>query len=172
VSLFITYRKSLLFGSVSVTKILDSSTATLTRYIEMILNAIFNSATQCPTVLRFALRQLWINTGNQFKQPEHYVSMRAHYTCVCLCLFARMSVLYINGKQKNWSQFLLISCSQEAPYLAVTSFIFLRFFVPAILSPKLFALRDYHADHRIERTLKLIAKVQGVCLCVYICFYM
>ena len=49
---------------------------------------------------------------------------------------------------------------QDIPYIAVTSFIFLRFFVPAILSPKLFALRDYHADQRTERTLKLVAKVQ------------
>ncbi|XP_065890175.1 rasGAP-activating-like protein 1 isoform X2 [Dysidea avara] len=106
-------------SSSSITKILNSSAAALTRYVEMILNAIFSSATQCPSVLRVVLRQLWINTANQFKQPEHY----------------------------------------EVPYLAVTSFIFLRFFVPAILSPKLFALRDYHADHRTERTLKLIAKV-------------
>jgi len=62
-------------SSSSITKILNSSAATLTRYVEMILNAIFNSATQCPSVLRVVLRQLWINTANQFKQPEHYVSV-------------------------------------------------------------------------------------------------
>jgi len=114
----------------------------------MILNAIFNSATQCPSVLRVVLRQLWINTENQFKQPEHYVS-------VCECVVCGLQLYGARAK----SAFLSFSCSQEVPYLAVTSFIFLRFFVPAILSPKLFALRDYHADHRTERTLKLIAKV-------------
>ena len=52
--------------------------------------------------------------------------------------------------------------SQDVPYLAVTGFLFLRFFVPAILSPKLFALREEHSDQRTERTLKLIAKVTHV----------
>ena len=54
---------------------------------------------------------------------------------------------------------------QDVPYLAITGFLFLRFFVPAILSPKLFALREEHSDQRSERTLKFIAKVT-VCVCV------
>ena len=50
--------------------------------------------------------------------------------------------------------------TQDVPYLAITGFLFLRFFVPAVLSPKLFSVRDEHPDQRTERTLKLIAKVQ------------
>uniref|UniRef100_A0A8C7YJM8 RAS protein activator like 1 n=1 Tax=Oryzias sinensis TaxID=183150 RepID=A0A8C7YJM8_9TELE len=37
-------------------------------------------------------------------------------------------------------------------------FFFLRFFAPAILTPKLFHLRDQHADTRTSRTLLLLAK--------------
>uniref|UniRef100_A0A4W3IPZ9 RAS p21 protein activator 4 n=1 Tax=Callorhinchus milii TaxID=7868 RepID=A0A4W3IPZ9_CALMI len=44
-------------------------------------------------------------------------------------------------------------------YVAVTSFLCLRFFSPAIMSPKLFYLRDKHADARTSRTLLLLAKV-------------
>ena len=54
--------------------------------------------------------------------------------------------------------------SQNVPYLAVSGFLFLRFFVPAVLSPKLFALREEHPDQRTERTLKLLAKV---CVSLY-----
>ena len=62
-------------------------------------------------------------------------------------------------------EFLCHCLAQDVPYLAITGFLFLRFFVPAILSPKLFAVRDEHPDQRTERTLKLLAKV-GLCLCI------
>ena len=62
--------------------------------------------------------------------------------CVCVCVFFYLFVLV-----------------QDVPYLAITGFLFLRFFVPAILSPKLFAVKDEHPDQKTERTLKLIAKV-------------
>lgn len=59
---------------------------------------------------------------------------------------------------------LLVPLSQDIPYTAISSFIFLRFFIPAILSPKLFSLRELHPDQRTERTLKLVSKV-----CVSVC---
>ncbi|GCB73009.1 hypothetical protein scyTo_0002299 [Scyliorhinus torazame] len=43
-------------------------------------------------------------------------------------------------------------------YIAVTSFLCLRFFSPAIMSPKLFYLCPKHADARTSRTLLLLAK--------------
>lgn len=55
----------------------------------------------------------------------------------------------------------LVPLSQDIPYIAISSFIFLRFFIPAILSPKLFSLREHHPDQRTERTLKLVAKVSS-----------
>lgn len=47
-------------------------------------------------------------------------------------------------------------------YLAISGFLFLRFFAPAILTPKLFDLRDQHADPQTSRSLLLLAKVQAV----------
>uniref|UniRef100_A0A8C0EMC2 Ras GTPase-activating protein 4 n=1 Tax=Bubo bubo TaxID=30461 RepID=A0A8C0EMC2_BUBBB len=43
-------------------------------------------------------------------------------------------------------------------FVAVTSFLCLRFFSPAIMTPKLFHLRETHADARTSRTLLLLAK--------------
>ncbi|XP_044285880.1 ras GTPase-activating protein 4B isoform X5 [Varanus komodoensis] len=52
---------------------------------------------------------------------------------------------------------------QSLKFIAVTSFLCLRFFSPAIMSPKLFHLREKHADARASRALLLLAKaVQNV----------
>lgn len=48
---------------------------------------------------------------------------------------------------------------QDVKYLATSGFLFLRFFAPAILTPKLFDLRDQHADPQTSRSLLLLAKV-------------
>ncbi|KAB0392494.1 hypothetical protein E2I00_015571, partial [Balaenoptera physalus] len=51
----------------------------------------------------------------------------------------------------------------NVPFIAVTSFLCLRFISPAIMAPKLFHLRERHADARTSRTLLLLAKaVQNV----------
>ncbi|XP_052544808.1 ras GTPase-activating protein 4-like isoform X2 [Tympanuchus pallidicinctus] len=47
---------------------------------------------------------------------------------------------------------------QHTQFVAVTSFLCLRFFSPAIMTPKLFHLRETHADARTSRTLLLLAK--------------
>uniref|UniRef100_A0A8C2Q6F5 RAS p21 protein activator 3 n=1 Tax=Cyprinus carpio TaxID=7962 RepID=A0A8C2Q6F5_CYPCA len=46
----------------------------------------------------------------------------------------------------------------DVRYTAVSSFIFLRFFAPAILSPNLFHLRPHHPDPYTSRTLTLVSK--------------
>ncbi|XP_009274638.1 PREDICTED: rasGAP-activating-like protein 1 [Aptenodytes forsteri] len=47
---------------------------------------------------------------------------------------------------------------EEVRYFSISGFLFLRFFAPAILTPKLFSLREQHADTRTGRTLLLLAK--------------
>lgn len=58
----------------------------------------------------------------------------------------------------------LTCCSsrQDVKYLAISGFLFLRFFAPAILTPKLFDLRDQHADPQTSRSLLLLARVPAV----------
>ncbi|XP_063564122.1 LOW QUALITY PROTEIN: ras GTPase-activating protein 4-like [Gorilla gorilla gorilla] len=52
---------------------------------------------------------------------------------------------------------------ENVPFIAVTSFLCLRSFSPAIMSPKLFHLRERHADARTSGTPLLLAKaVQNV----------
>lgn len=47
---------------------------------------------------------------------------------------------------------------EDSTYTAVSGFLFLRFYAPAILGPKLFGLRDNHADKNVSRTLTILAK--------------
>ena len=66
------------------------------------------------------------------------------------------------------NELIIILLFQELQYMAVSSFVFLRFFVPAIMNPKLFYLNSNHPNMRISRTLMLCAKVyfisSGTCL--------
>ncbi|NXP42760.1 RASL2 protein, partial [Leiothrix lutea] len=47
---------------------------------------------------------------------------------------------------------------QEVGYFSISGFLFLRFFAPAVLTPKLFGLREQHAEPGTGRTLLLLAK--------------
>jgi hypothetical protein len=55
----------------------------------------------------------------------------------------------------------------DLKYSAVSGFIFLRFFGPAVLGPKLFGLRAEFGDATVSRTLTLAAKVLQVRACTH-----
>uniref|UniRef100_A0A6Q2WP71 RAS p21 protein activator 4 n=1 Tax=Esox lucius TaxID=8010 RepID=A0A6Q2WP71_ESOLU len=81
----------------------------------------------------------------------HAIVQSASYCPVALCqafqqLYRRVSKRYPEPEYR------------KVKFIAVTSFLCLRFFSPAIMSPKLFHLREKHADARTSRTLLLLAK--------------
>ncbi|XP_068065254.1 rasGAP-activating-like protein 1 isoform X3 [Anomalospiza imberbis] len=47
---------------------------------------------------------------------------------------------------------------EEVRYFSISGFLFLRFFAPAVLTPKLFGLWEQHAEPCTSRTLLLLAK--------------
>lgn len=45
-------------------------------YVDALMDAIFSSVSKCPSLLRLALRQLWLRVAEVFKEPEFMVSSR------------------------------------------------------------------------------------------------
>ncbi|KAK6192279.1 hypothetical protein SNE40_003776 [Patella caerulea] len=83
--------------------------------------------------------------------------MEAIYTSVDDCPL-KMRLVFRNLTQRvkeKWPE----TEHKDSPYQAVIGFIFLRFFAPAILSPKLFGLQDHHPNRKTSRTLTLLAKL-------------
>ncbi|XP_067270660.1 rasGAP-activating-like protein 1 isoform X3 [Pseudorasbora parva] len=105
-------------GSATEAEVRESSVGLLQTYLTSIMEAIVNSVSQCPPVMRVVFKQLHKRVEEQFPEPEN----------------------------------------EDVKYLAISGFFFLRLFAPAILTPKLFQLRDHHADTRTSRTLLLLAK--------------
>uniref|UniRef100_A0A8D2J533 RAS protein activator like 1 n=1 Tax=Varanus komodoensis TaxID=61221 RepID=A0A8D2J533_VARKO len=74
--------------------------------------------------------------------------------------FMRMAFKQLHKRVKD--HFVEVE-NQDIRYIAISGFLFLRFFAPAILTPKLFHLHDQHADPQTSRTLLLLAKaVQSI----------
>jgi len=57
--------------------------------------------------------------------------------------------------QEKWG----VDSRDDGCYIAITSFLFLRFFCPCILGPKLFGLLDDHPGEVDGRTFTLVAKI-------------
>ncbi|XP_036370669.1 rasGAP-activating-like protein 1 isoform X3 [Octopus sinensis] len=101
--------------------VLEHSKTAVTCYITNIMEAILNSHSKCPILMRLVFKHLKEQVQNKWP----------------------------TGNEEN----------MDYAYHAVSGFLFLRFFVPAILSPKLFLLQEHHPDRKVSRTLTLLAKV-------------
>lgn len=137
----------------------DSSVEMLQSYLTSIIESIVSSVDQCPPVMRVAFKQLHKRVEEQFTEPENEVSVkqntqRGKRVSVFVVTFTPSLSRGSLSPFSDSSSFL-----QDVKYLAISGFFFLRFFAPAILTPKLFQLRDQHADTRTSRTLLLLAKV-------------
>lgn len=137
-------------GAVSEEEVRDSSVEMLQDYLSSITEAIVGSVSQCPPVMRVTFKQLHKRVEERFTEPENEVGPHSK------CTFSH------SGNADRCRVFMLkLHCRQDVKYLAISGFFFLRFFAPAILTPKLFQLREQHADTRTSRTLLLLAKVQS-----------
>jgi len=94
--------------------------------------------------------------------PKHVDILTEYLEMIFKCIFssvdkcppAMRSVFkhLQEGAQKNKA------LGADAAYTVVSGFLFLRFFAPAVLSPKLFGMREELADETTTRTLTLLAK--------------
>lgn len=131
-------------GAVSEEEVRESSVEMLQDYLCSSMEAIVGSVAQCPPVMRVTFKQLHKRVEGRFSGPEHQVGPHVN---------AAVTVTTGGEFMPN------LGCWQDVKYLAISGFFFLRFFAPAILTPKLFQLREQHADTRTSRTLLLLAKV-------------
>ncbi|EDO43446.1 predicted protein [Nematostella vectensis] len=79
----------------------------------------------------------------------------AAITCSAMACPTAMSKVFVTIRESAVQRF---SDEPDVRYTAVSGFVFLRFFAPAILNPKLFQMRNEHPDPLVARTLTLASK--------------
>lgn len=79
----------------------------------------------------------------------------AAITCSAMACPTVMCQVFYNIKEAATSKF---PDDDDVCFTSVSGFVFLRFFAPAILNPKLFQMRNEHPDAQTARTLTLISK--------------
>lgn len=136
-------------GSLSEAQVRESSLGLLQGYLGDTVDAIVGSVDKCPPLMRAAFKQLRRRVEEQFPSEQHEVGATA----------GPGGGHKVPGGGRAPSSVPLPQ--QEVRYFSISGFLFLRFFAPAVLTPKLFGLREQHADPRTGRTLLLLAKVWG-----------
>lgn len=127
----------------------ESSLGLLQGYLGDTVDAIVGSVDKCPPLMRAAFKQLRRRVEEQFPSEQHEVGATA----------GPGGGHKVPGGGRAPSSVPLPQ--QEVRYFSISGFLFLRFFAPAVLTPKLFGLREQHADPCTGRTLLLLAKVWG-----------
>lgn len=96
--------------------------------------------------------------GNQKKlvaMAESVASAIYHSEQACPTNFREVFYHLQQTVLKKWGS----ASSEKVRYSCVSGFLFLRFFCPAILGPKLFNLMDGFPDPKTARTLTLLSKI-------------
>lgn len=153
-------------------EVLEQSAQTLRAHLGALLSALCRSVRACPAVIRVTFRQLFRRVRERFPSAQYEVrplpaglgrSWLGGERNPCGGGVGAGPRLRGSGLLGAWARGNpppLSKPLQNVPFIAVTSFLCLRFFSPAIMSPKLFHLRERHADARTSRTLLLLAKVR------------
>lgn len=111
----------------------------LLTYLKKIVDSIFQSLEECPSPIREVLGHMQQGVGQKSVPTSLFFA-------------------FFSGFQTVVPVFRFPS-EPNIRYIVVSGFIFLRFFCPAILGPKLFGLREDVPDNTIGRTLTMVAKV-------------
>ena len=120
----------------------------------IIISQVFNEKKQCeidPTRLK-DVQVLGENMANlrgyldlAFKSIMNSVLMCPHILCEAFSVLKELALQYFPDQR-------------EICYSVISGFVFLRFFAPAILNPKLYDITDQPIDPVVNRTLTLISK--------------
>lgn len=150
---------------------LEQSAQTLRIHLGALLSALGRSVRACPAVVRATFRQLFRRVRERFPGAQHEVRPlpvgpgggQEAVLGGWLEPQAGAGDRQRPGQPRRpaGSPAPALPRPQNVPFIAVTSFLCLRFLSPAIMAPKLFHLRERHADARTSRTLLLLAKVGG-----------
>lgn len=94
-------------------------------------------------------------TESSDRTPEPHMLMLASNSDLRL-IFSRIQAAVV-------SRYDQVEDQKNTRYTCISAFIFLRFFVPAVLNPRLFSLVSNTPDPKSQRTLTLVAKsLQGL----------
>ncbi|KAJ8343022.1 hypothetical protein SKAU_G00329500 [Synaphobranchus kaupii] len=126
------------------------------KYIELDPNKVELKEAGCAGLHRMqteadVIQQSTTHLQSYLSELLHAITQSAPYCPLALCQAFRQLYQRVQERFPDKEY-------RKVKFIAVTSFLCLRFISPAIMSPKLFHLREKHADARTSRTLLLLAK--------------
>jgi hypothetical protein len=104
----------------------------LIQYLEAMLNAIFGSVEFCPTDMRHVFSNIMLAV----RQVQRWLFSAGEEGTPCFGPVG--SMLTLPTRVVQFQNEKLMAQNDDTMFTAVSGFLFLRFFAPAVLNPKLF----------------------------------